>query len=54
MGLGRVALVLLVLAGCGDRIKQDACLDNGGCWDHSKHRCEMQDQSRCAAQPSEK
>lgn len=53
MGMGRVALVLLVLVGC-DRLKQDACLDKGGCWDYSKRRCEMHDQRRCAAHTSEK
>jgi hypothetical protein len=44
-----VALVLLLAhSGCGDRLKQDACLDKGGCWDSANQRCEQHDQRRCA------
>ena len=25
----------------------DGCLDDGGCWDYIRHRCEMHDQGYC-------
>lgn len=25
----------------------DCCLDDGGCWDNIRHRCEMKDQGFC-------
>lgn len=44
-----LGLLILALGGwrVHDFIKQDGCLDGGGCWDERRGECEYADQRKC-------
>ena len=49
-----VAVVALIIVAFGAAwswlhpyTEQDRCLDDGGCWDFERSRCEMKDNSKC-------